>query len=183
MDSKNAATLGLLQCILIFFLFGSARADLAKDREQCANQLVGLSTCLPYVGGNAKAPTMDCCTGLKQVIQKSPECICILIKDRNDPSLGLKINATLALGLPALCHASGNISNCPALLHLAPNSPDAKVFQDFAKSGKKSNSTATSEGNPSSKGTSADQKSDGGKRKKLLGVEMASALLLLIFIY
>lgn len=31
-----------------------------------------------------------------------------------------------------------------ALLHLAPNSPDAKVFEDFANSGKKSNATAPS---------------------------------------
>ncbi|CAI9774465.1 unnamed protein product [Fraxinus pennsylvanica] len=71
-----------------------------------------------------------------------------------------------------------------ALLHLAPNSPDAKVFQDFGNSGKKSNGTATPVGNPSasSNGTSADQKSDGGKRKKWLGMKMASAVLLL-FIY
>lgn len=34
----------------------------------------------------------------------------------------------------------------PALLHLAPNSPEAKEFHDFANSGKKSNSTATPEG-------------------------------------
>lgn len=40
-------------------------------------------------------------------------------------------------------------------------------------------------GNPSasSEGTSADQRSDGGKRKKWQGTKMASALLLLIFIY
>ncbi|CAA2954789.1 YLS3 [Olea europaea subsp. europaea] len=146
MDSKYAAPMVLIECILIFFLFGPARADLAKDRAQCANQLVGLATCLPYVSGDAKAPTMDCCSGFKQVLQKSPECICILIKDRNDPSLGLKINATLALNLPTQCHAPGDISDCPTLLHLAPNSPEAKEFHDFANSGKKSNSTATPEG-------------------------------------
>lgn len=39
-------------------------------------------------------------------------------------------------------------------------------------------------GNPSasSNGTSADQKSDGGKRKKWLGMKMASAVLLLLLI-
>ncbi|KAL2470456.1 Bifunctional inhibitor/lipid-transfer protein/seed storage 2S albumin superfamily protein [Abeliophyllum distichum] len=154
-------------CILFFILFGIARSDLGKDREQCANQLVGLATCLPYVGGDAKVPTLDCCTGLKQVLHTSPECICILVKDRNDPSLGLKINATLALGLPIQCHAPANISNCPALLHLAPNSPDAKVFEDFANSAKNSTATAQVKGDSTSKGTSSDEKSNGGKRLSL----------------
>ncbi|CAA2987719.1 YLS3 [Olea europaea subsp. europaea] len=165
-------------CISFFILFGFVRSDIAKDRDQCANQLVGLATCLPYVGGEAKAPTLDCCTGLKQVLHTSPECICILVKDRNDPSLGLKINATLALGLPTRCHAPANISDCPALLHLAPNSPDAKVFEDFARSAKKSNSTTIAQvtGNSTSKGASADEKSNGGKRRSL-------GLLLTIVLY
>ncbi|KAK9673575.1 hypothetical protein RND81_12G176200 [Saponaria officinalis] len=52
--------------------------------------------------------------------------------DRDDTSLGFKLNATLALGLPFKCKSPDkDISICPALLHLAPNSPDAKVFTDF----------------------------------------------------
>lgn len=35
----------------------------------------------------------------------------------------------------------------PALLHLAPNSPDAKVFEVFAKGGKANNNSAPAEGN------------------------------------
>lgn len=92
---------------------GFANSDIEKDKEECANQLVGLATCLPYVGGDAKAPTPDCCTGLGVVLKTSKKCLCILVKDRDDPSLGVKINATLALGLPTLCHAPTNISECP----------------------------------------------------------------------
>ena len=38
---------------------------------------------------------------------------------------------------------SCGVLSFPALLHLAPNSPDAKVFEDFAKNG---NGSATAEG-------------------------------------
>lgn len=90
-------------------------ADKAKDKEECTNQLVGLATCLPYVGGNAKAPTPDCCSGLKQVLKNDKKCLCVIIRDRNDPELGLNINVTLALGLPSVCHAPANVSQCPGL--------------------------------------------------------------------
>ncbi|KAG5555502.1 hypothetical protein RHGRI_006222 [Rhododendron griersonianum] len=53
---------------------------------------------------------------------------------RNDPGLGIKINGTLALTLPYICRAHANISHCPGLLHLAPGSPDAQIFEDFARS-------------------------------------------------
>ncbi|KAG8387349.1 hypothetical protein BUALT_Bualt02G0012200 [Buddleja alternifolia] len=182
MESKQKFLGLFLPCILAL-LFSFARCDVDKDKEKCANDLVGLATCLSYVSGESKSPPIDCCTGLKQVLQKSPECLCLLIKDRNDPSLGLKINATLALGLPSQCHApAASISNCPALLHLAPNSPDAKVFEDFAKSAKKSNATAAAVVGNSSSGTATatttDQKGDGGKKKRLFGIEMISGFLL-----
>ncbi|PIN04583.1 hypothetical protein CDL12_22879 [Handroanthus impetiginosus] len=181
MESKNVSLGLLIPCILSLF-FVPTTCDINKDKEKCANQLVGVATCLPYVSGQAKAPPMDCCTGFKEVLQKSPECICLLIKDRDDPSLGLKIIPSLALGLPDRCNAPANktINNCPAILHLPPNSPDAKVFEDFANGGKKSNSTTPSAAANSSAGTTtttANQQSDGGKREKFLGIEMFSGLL------
>ncbi|PWA51962.1 bifunctional inhibitor/lipid-transfer protein/seed storage 2S albumin superfamily protein [Artemisia annua] len=105
-----------------------------KDKEECTEQLVGLATCLPYVGGNAKSPTPDCCTGLKQVLNTNKKCLCVVIKDRNDPDLGLTINVTLALGLPDVCHTPANVTKCPELLKLDPNSPEAQVFYQFGHS-------------------------------------------------
>ncbi|KAG8371746.1 hypothetical protein BUALT_Bualt13G0120100 [Buddleja alternifolia] len=187
MESKNIApSISCILMLLLLVLFGNfAVCDIEKDKEKCANQLVGLATCLPYVSGesNAKAPPIDCCSAFKQVVQKSPDCVCLLIKDRNDPSLGLKINATLAFTLPDRCNAHDrNISDCPALLHLPPNSPDAQVFEDFANSAKKSNTSATTTPTAgSSSATSADQStSDGGKRKRFLEIEIVSGLLLTI---
>ncbi|KAK1420285.1 hypothetical protein QVD17_21756 [Tagetes erecta] len=126
-----------------------------KDKEECTDQLVGLATCLPYVGGNAKSPTPDCCSGLKQVLNTNKKCLCVVVKDRNDPDLGLTINVTLALGLPTVCHTPANVTKCPELLHLAPNSTDAQVFYQYGRS--------SSAGAPTSSPTaSANATSAGG---------------------
>ncbi|KAF5736388.1 protein YLS3-like [Tripterygium wilfordii] len=126
-----------LPVLLVLVLVSSihvdiSMADSSKDREECADQLVGLATCLPYVGGEAKSPTPDCCSGLKQVLKSNKKCLCVVIRDRNVPELGLNINATLALGLPTACHTSANVSKCPELLHLPPNSPEAQVFYQLS---------------------------------------------------
>jgi hypothetical protein len=88
--------------------------DFAADRQECSDKLVSLATCLTFVQGQSPAPTPDCCAGLKTVLQTSPKCLCVLVKDRDDPDLGLKINVTRALGLPAACKAPANVSDCPS---------------------------------------------------------------------
>lgn len=100
--------------VVVMMLAGFGSSDIDQDRAQCADQLIGLAPCLPYVGGDkdAKTPTIDCCTGLKQVDAKSHKCLCVLIKDHDDPKLGLTINATLALKLPGACHVPVNITSC-----------------------------------------------------------------------
>lgn len=125
-SKKGRQALGLrllpLQCTLVLLLSSIATCDVDKDKLKCGDELVGLATCLPYVSGESKTPPIDCCAGLKQVLHKSPECICLLVKDRNDPSLGLKINATLALTLPSQCHAPANVSHCPGNYSIPPYS-------------------------------------------------------------
>ncbi|XP_042063164.1 non-specific lipid transfer protein GPI-anchored 14-like isoform X2 [Salvia splendens] len=103
--------------------FASCDDHDSKEREECAESVVGLATCLPYVGGTAKSPTPDCCSSLKQVLNTNKKCVCVIIQDRNDPDLGLNINLTLALGLPQACNAPANISQCP-------DSPDAQIFYE-----------------------------------------------------
>ncbi|KAI3892397.1 hypothetical protein MKX03_012615 [Papaver bracteatum] len=160
----------LMKCMFLMVLsVGFVKSDVDKDREECATQLVGLATCLPYVGGTSKAPTPDCCTGVKQVLTTSKKCFCVLIKDRNDPSLGLKINGTLALGLPAICKTNSGIFECPALLHLSPNSPDAKVFEDYnsMSNGTTTTAPASTEAPKSGNNTAASTpqvKNNGGMR-------------------
>lgn len=108
----KVASLALPYILVLTLVFGFGSSNVNQDRSECADQLVGLATCLPYVGGDAKTPTIDCCTGLKQVVDKSKKCLCVLIKDRNDPNLGLKVNATLALELPSACKVPLNVTKC-----------------------------------------------------------------------
>ncbi|GAA0143927.1 hypothetical protein LIER_42783 [Lithospermum erythrorhizon] len=103
----------LFGLFFVSLVLAYVKCDTAKDKEECTQQLVGLATCLPYVGGNAKSPTPDCCNGLKQVLKTNKKCLCVIVEDRNDPDLGLDINVTLALGLPSVCNAPANITKCP----------------------------------------------------------------------
>ncbi|XXG64198.1 hypothetical protein AAC387_Pa05g2210 [Persea americana] len=170
----------LSSILVVLCLVGFGRSDFASDRNECGDQLVGLATCLPYAQGEAKMPTPDCCSGLKQVVAKSRKCLCVLVEDRDDPDLGFKVNATLALKLPSSCGAPINVSECIDLLHLAPNSSQAQVFKQFQSSleGKNSTTTTTNAGkgnsissSGSSGGSSAAVKSGGasdhirGKRR------------------
>lgn len=89
-------------------------SDLTEDRKECQDKLISLSPCLPFVSGDSKkAPTPQCCTQLRNGINKTRRCLCVLVKDRNEPGLGFKVNATLALILPSVCHAPSNASDCP----------------------------------------------------------------------
>ncbi|KAL0907004.1 hypothetical protein M5K25_025539 [Dendrobium thyrsiflorum] len=175
--------------LLLLMLAGFARSDIAKDREECANTLAGLATCLTYVQGSSAAPTPDCCTGLKGVLAQSPKCLCVLIRDRDDPSLGIKINLTRAITLPDTCKAKANISHCPELLNLPPNSPEAQVFTNLTAGGtaKGSSGAASDKGSGSS---SVHESSSGTPKynylfvggKRFVGVQHSFVALLLLLI-
>ncbi|EPS60733.1 hypothetical protein M569_14069, partial [Genlisea aurea] len=134
----------MIPVIIILFLVGFGQCDINEDRAKCGDQLMAVATCLPYVSDEAPKPTPDCCVGFKQVLDTSPACFCLLIKDRNDPSLGLQINVTRSLTLPQVCKVTtkASISDCPAALHLAPNSTEAQIFTQIGDT--KANSTAPS---------------------------------------
>uniref|UniRef100_A0A0D9WWK6 Bifunctional inhibitor/plant lipid transfer protein/seed storage helical domain-containing protein n=1 Tax=Leersia perrieri TaxID=77586 RepID=A0A0D9WWK6_9ORYZ len=140
---------------------GVVSGDFAADKAECSDKLMALATCLTFVqdgAGAAVAPTPDCCSGLKTVLQTSRKCLCVLIKDRDDPNLGLKLNVTKALSLPSLCKAPANISDCPRLLNLPPNSKDAQIFEQFAKQqGAMQGSPSASPGGSSAQGTGAQK--------------------------
>nr|XP_043632331.1 non-specific lipid transfer protein GPI-anchored 6-like [Erigeron canadensis] len=170
---------------MVMVLVGLSKGDFDQDKKKCGDTLIGLATCLPYVSGEAKAPTMDCCTGLKPVIEKNRVCLCILIKDRDNPNLGVKINATLALGLPDKCRTPANITECPTLMNLPANSPEAKIFLDYGRNAKTSNTTTVApSGNASNgkTGSSGDVKSGVARGKKWLGVEKIWGVLYIIIV-
>ncbi|WVZ60912.1 hypothetical protein U9M48_010871 [Paspalum notatum var. saurae] len=128
---------------VVMMLGVAARADFAADRAECADQLMGLATCLTYVQdkATARAPTPDCCAGLKQVVAASKKCMCVLVKDRDEPALGFKINVTRAMDLPSLCNNPATFSDCPKILGMSPDAPEAAIFKEYARK-HESNGTA-----------------------------------------
>ncbi|KAI8562055.1 hypothetical protein RHMOL_Rhmol03G0005100 [Rhododendron molle] len=98
---------------MVLLIGAHVSSDIVEDKKECQDQLIGLAPCLNYVSGDLKTPSPTCCTELRQKYNSTERCLCLLVKDRNDPGLGFKINATLALTLPYICRAHANISHCP----------------------------------------------------------------------
>ncbi|ESW24270.1 hypothetical protein PHAVU_004G115800 [Phaseolus vulgaris] len=149
----------MLVLAITLVLIMHAMGDSAQEKQKCAESLTGVATCLPYLGGEAKSPTEDCCSGLTQAMTSNKKCICVILKDRDDPDLGLKINITIAVGLPSLCKTPDNLSQCPALLHLDPKSPEAQAFN---QKGQNSYGGSTSPSpSPSAEGSSENSRNQG----------------------
>nr|CAB3501912.1 unnamed protein product [Digitaria exilis] len=146
------AAFGWAAVVVVAMAATVAGGDMNADKTECADQLVGLAPCLQYVQGQARAPPPDCCGGLRQVLGKSPKCLCVLVKDKDDPNLGIKINATLALALPSACGATrANASHCappaPTRAPLLPQdnstaTTDSRGLQAANGGGVSSSSTA-----------------------------------------
>ncbi|XP_014509224.1 protein YLS3 isoform X2 [Vigna radiata var. radiata] len=154
---SRAAPPHMLVLAITLMLVMHAMGESAQEKQKCAESLTGVATCLPYLGGEAKAPTADCCSGLTQAMKSNKKCICVILKDRDDPDLGLKINITIAVGLPSLCKTPDNLSQCPALLHLDPKSPEAQAFN---QKGQNSNGDSASP-SPSPSGSSENGRKQG----------------------
>ncbi|KAF8732156.1 hypothetical protein HU200_016125 [Digitaria exilis] len=94
------------------FLAGGASAQSSSPSSSCTSALVSLSPCLNYISGNVSTPPASCCTQLGNVVKSNPACLCVAL-NANPASLGITVNRTLALGLPAACNvATPDVSNC-----------------------------------------------------------------------
>ncbi|KAJ8448546.1 hypothetical protein Cgig2_012190 [Carnegiea gigantea] len=121
-----------LMFITVASMVAFVSSNFTKDKQECQDQLITLSSCLNYVAGSAIRPSPQCCAILDEKINKTKRCLCLLVRDRNEPSLGLKLNATRAVRLPTICHATSNPLECLGFLNLTPSSPDAQIFIDAA---------------------------------------------------
>ncbi|TVU44528.1 hypothetical protein EJB05_03973 [Eragrostis curvula] len=188
--SSSAAVMALLVVLAMAAGPAVVRGDFAADRAECADKLMGLATCVTYVQAKATArePTPDCCAGLKQVVTASKKCLCVLVKDRNEPALGIQINVTRAMDLPDTCNFPAIFSDCPKILNMSPDSPDAEIFQEYAKkheSGQNGTAAATggAGGKSSSTATTAPTGAAGaGRQPCTLFFFLVSALLAAISI-
>ncbi|KAL0384493.1 UNVERIFIED_CONTAM: Non-specific lipid-transfer protein-like protein [Sesamum radiatum] len=103
----------------MFFAFSAAVFVSAAGHSapapavDCSSLILNMADCLSYVtaGSTSKKPEGTCCSGLKTVVKTDADCLCEAFK--NSAQLGVTLNVSKALGLPAACHVSApSISNC-----------------------------------------------------------------------
>ncbi|GAV86254.1 LTP_2 domain-containing protein [Cephalotus follicularis] len=181
----------IMFCVVMASLAITTMATLEDDEKECTELLTSLASCIPYVSGTAKKPTPECCQNAQNVKAKKPKCLCILIKESTDPSMGLPVNTTLALQMSSACNMDAKVANCPTLLKLSPDSPDAKIFKDAdsdssttsttnATPTPASNSSETSAPSSSTSGPSSDSKATTSNNDGLKVKFVESATLLLV---
>ncbi|KAJ0960512.1 hypothetical protein J5N97_001602 [Dioscorea zingiberensis] len=119
------------------------------------------------------ASRWKCCEDAEKVRSQQPKCLCVLIKESTDPSLALPINTTLALHLPKACNSDAKVSDCPSILKLSPDSPDAKIFREAGGDASTTTNTNTNTSTPSSSSAATNNSSG----SKMIPANIAARLL------
>lgn len=98
--------MGLALVLLTLLWYG------AIAQSGCTRVLIGLAPCLNYITGNSSTPSSSCCSQLANVVQSQPDCLCAAVNSGGS-GLGIAINQTLALELPAACNVKTSpVSQC-----------------------------------------------------------------------
>ncbi|OIV97477.1 hypothetical protein TanjilG_11001 [Lupinus angustifolius] len=131
--------------------------DLATKCGQVVEKVI---PCLNFATGKAATPTKQCCDAVNDEIKESdPECLCYIILQTHKGSPQSKqmgIQEDKLLQLPSACNVkNANITQCPKLLGLPPNSPDAAIFTNASKLSPTASTTQPSNS------TSSTQSKDG----------------------
>ncbi|XVE77810.1 hypothetical protein DITRI_Ditri13aG0092300 [Diplodiscus trichospermus] len=85
------------------------RGAVAQSSSSCTNVLISMSPCLDYIQGNSSTPSSSCCSQLSNVVRSQPQCLCQVVNG-GASSLGVSVNQTQAMALPAAC----NVKTPPA---------------------------------------------------------------------
>ncbi|KAK7822570.1 non-specific lipid-transfer protein-like protein [Quercus suber] len=89
-----------LVLVLVTMLWAGATAQ-----SSCTNVIISMSPCLNYITGNSSTPSSSCCSQLASVVRSQPQCLCQVLNGGGS-SLGININQTRALALPAASPAA-----------------------------------------------------------------------------
>ncbi|GAA0168172.1 hypothetical protein Leryth_017983 [Lithospermum erythrorhizon] len=168
--------------ILAFFMFMICSGMVSGDdtlQTECATLFTKMTNCLAFASGKNDAPTKECCTSVTEVKDSNPACLCFFIQqvhkgDANLKSLGLQ--ETRLLQLPSVCKlTNASVSECPKLLNLPANSPDATIFKNASNA---SSSPATSQSGNTQTTTA---KSNSLKKTPNLTIHVALAIVEILF--
>lgn len=97
--------------MVVAVLWGGAAAQ-SSSSNTCSSALMSMSPCLNYITGNSSEPSSSCCQQLAIVVNSKPQCLCTVMNGGGS-SMGVNINQTQALTLPAACHVqTPPVSRC-----------------------------------------------------------------------
>ncbi|XP_058193394.1 non-specific lipid transfer protein GPI-anchored 5-like [Rhododendron vialii] len=91
----------VVAAVVVAVLWGGAAAQ-SSSSNSCTNVLMSMSPCLNYITGNSSEPSSSCCQQLATVVRSQPQCLCAVLNGGGS-SMGINVNQTLALALPAAC--------------------------------------------------------------------------------
>ncbi|KAH9313438.1 hypothetical protein KI387_044072 [Taxus chinensis] len=112
--TEKTATSSIAVILSLLTLMAAVGKDSAAAQTSCNSVLVSLSPCLNYITGNDTTPSKGCCSALDSVTKSNVLCLCQLLGGNNP--LGIPINQTRALALPAKCKVSTtSVSQCRGL--------------------------------------------------------------------
>ncbi|KAL2454446.1 Uncharacterized protein Adt_48052 [Abeliophyllum distichum] len=132
MEAKLLATIFVFMAVCSGFvgLGGAADSSLAN---KCSAEFQKVLACLTFATGKAETPNKECCVAVTNLKETGPVCLCFIIQQiHNGSNPAIKqmgIQESRLLQLPSACKmANASVAECPKLLHLPANSPDAAIF-------------------------------------------------------
>ncbi|CAL1413553.1 unnamed protein product [Linum trigynum] len=142
-----------LTAVLLFLAAsgdGGAPDNLAT---KCAKDFQSVMTCLGFAQGKQSSPSKECCASTKNTKDNEPECLCYIMQLTHNGSAqfrSLGVQENKLIQLPTACQLqNASLANCPRLLGLAPNSPDAAIFTNVSSAtGTPTTSTPTTTATP-----------------------------------
>ncbi|WOL03794.1 non-specific lipid-transfer protein-like protein [Canna indica] len=88
----------------------SAASVSSAPPVDCSNAAMDMVDCLSYLTNESPTPTKACCAGLDGIVTRTPGCICDALQQAAD--LGIALNTTLVLALPAACSIKAPVIQC-----------------------------------------------------------------------
>ncbi|OMO85672.1 Plant lipid transfer protein/Par allergen [Corchorus olitorius] len=149
--ASRKITMGLVM-VLVTMLW--ARTTMVMAQSDCTSVLITMAPCLNYVTGSSSTPSASCCSQLANVVQSQPRCLCMALNGGGS-SLGVSINQTLALELPARC----NVQTPPVSKCNAADGPAPALSPSYSPEGSPEGSPGSSDDStPSGSSTSGGSK-------------------------
>ncbi|CAI9100986.1 OLC1v1038186C1 [Oldenlandia corymbosa var. corymbosa] len=173
MAKMNVCVRMMIIILVLMMIASNVSSDFAEDKKECQNQLLSISPCLPFLSEQSKFPTPICCINLGDKYDQKRRCLCMAVKDRNEPGFGIKVNATLALGLPSICRIPNNVTQCIDFLNMDPQSPEAQIFKQSYDNVLGNSSSITTSGSSSYSSSTPSSSSKNHVKRWLNSVTVA----------